>query len=349
MIIEEKDELPLVMNEIREAMGAQSTALTIHPDDGRPPRALYSNGDGRVDRETVEMLLAGDQRWPDTRRGDTHAWAARTIDGVSHDMLLIPVERVAGHGRLIIIAVFADLDVAGHDEAEAVYLRRRPFAIGYFRLWQLERTRKRRIDALQSALNLMEIGVLLLDRESSIVFSNEAAERTLDREDGLRRRQDMLRAVNLQDGLRLRIAIDHVIEGGSGSVRERRTPIMAINRQVGPPLVLSILPTSEQPEEPSDVAAIVYLLDPALDTSQLLQPVCKFYNLTPVETKLVCLLGGGATMAQAAAAMHVKEQTGRSTLKQVFIKTGTNRQADLVRLMLSNLVRTARIFPIEVI
>jgi DNA-binding CsgD family transcriptional regulator len=39
--------------------------------------------------------------------------------------------------------------------------------------------------------------------------------------------------------------------------------------------------------------------------------------------------------------MHVTEQTARSYLKQIFVKTETNRQAELVRLMLTSSVRTA--------
>ena len=96
------------------------------------------------------------------------------------------------------------------------------------------------------------------------------------------------------------------------------------------------------------MAAIVYVVDPELDTDQLLVPICKMYQLTPVETKLVCRLVAGNSLAEAAKTMHVKEQTARSCLKQVFAKTETNRQAELVRVMLSNVVRTTPAIPSEV-
>jgi DNA-binding CsgD family transcriptional regulator len=36
--------------------------------------------------------------------------------------------------------------------------------------------------------------------------------------------------------------------------------------------------------------------------------------------------------------MRIKQQTARAYLRQIFQKTGTNRQADLVRMMMSNLL-----------
>ncbi len=345
-------ELPLVMAEIADAMAARGTTLTLHADDGRKTHLLHASRYAPVDHPMVDALLDREMPKLGQHHDDSHAWVSYEIDDFPCHMLVIAVERVPGHSRLVISAFFDAMDEERRSEVEEVYLRRRPFAIGYFRLWQLERIHQRRISALQSALHLMEVGVMLLDKDGTLVFCNDAAAQILELEDGLRRHHNTLRATNLREGARLQLAIDHVI-GSSGpdgvSVRERRAPIMAIKRENGPPLILSVLPTIEPPTEPSDVAAIIYLLDPAIDTTQLLQPVCKLYKLSPVETKLVCQLAGGATMAQAAEAMHVKEQTARSCLKQVFLKTNTNRQADLVRVMLSNLVRTTRDFQSEVI
>ena len=72
----------------------------------------------------------------------------------------------------------------------------------------------------------------------------------------------------------------------------------------------------------------------------LVEPACKLYALTPVETRLACLLARGVSLAEAAEAMHVREQTARSYLKQIFLKTETKRQAELVWLMLKSSVRT---------
>ncbi len=349
--IEEKEELPLVMREIASAMSAHSAALTLHPSDGRKPSLVHLDEDAGVGREVIEELLERKRIHRDGSEPRDHSWIECDVGAPGHDVLLIPVERVPGHSGLMISAFFDRLTEAKRREAEEVYLRRRPFAVGYFRLWQLERTRKRRIEALESAINLTEFGVILLDRGSNLVFCNNAAERVLASGDGLRRRQGAIHATHLRDDLRLQVALDHVINAnipGADGEHDRTAPMMSIKRENGPPLILSVLPTDEPAAEPSDVAAVVYLVDPALETDQLLEPICKMYHLTPVETKLTCKLAAGASLVEAATAIHVKEQTARSCLKQIFAKTETNRQAELVRLMLSNLIRTTPTIPSEV-
>jgi DNA-binding CsgD family transcriptional regulator len=59
------------------------------------------------------------------------------------------------------------------------------------------------------------------------------------------------------------------------------------------------------------------------------------FGLTKAEARLAWRLAGGASLAGAAEAFDVKLTTIRSQLQQVFAKTGTSRQAELVALLLS--------------
>jgi len=59
------------------------------------------------------------------------------------------------------------------------------------------------------------------------------------------------------------------------------------------------------------------------------------FGLTKAEARLALRLAGGASLASAAEAFDVKLTTIRSQLQQVFAKTGTSRQAELVALLLS--------------
>ena len=60
----------------------------------------------------------------------------------------------------------------------------------------------------------------------------------------------------------------------------------------------------------------------------------QLYRLTPAEARLAAALATGATLEQIAAAHRVTEATLRSQLRSIFGKTGTSRQAELVRLAL---------------
>ena len=60
------------------------------------------------------------------------------------------------------------------------------------------------------------------------------------------------------------------------------------------------------------------------------------YGLTKAEARLASYLADGASLPSMAQAFDVKLTTIRSQLQQVFAKTGTSRQAELVALLLSH-------------
>jgi DNA-binding CsgD family transcriptional regulator len=59
------------------------------------------------------------------------------------------------------------------------------------------------------------------------------------------------------------------------------------------------------------------------------------FGLTKAEARLALRLAEGSTLASAAQAFEVKLTTIRSQLQQVFAKTGTARQTELVATLLS--------------
>ena len=59
------------------------------------------------------------------------------------------------------------------------------------------------------------------------------------------------------------------------------------------------------------------------------------FGLSKAEARLALYLAAGASLASMAEAFDVKLTTIRSQLQQVFSKTGTSRQAELVALLLS--------------
>ncbi|KQU53150.1 hypothetical protein ASG67_10010 [Sphingomonas sp. Leaf339] len=212
----------------------------------------------------------------------------------------------------------------------------------FFRLWSLRSRAMARIQGLTSAINSSDVGTVLVNGHGELVFVNAAAELMLARNDGIRRAGSMLSATRLADTMRLQAAIEHVSSGGTprdASVAE--APVVALQRKAGRPLLAVILPNAAHGTGDDDVAAVVRIFDPDRDLDALLSPVCKLYALSPVETRLACLLAGSLSLTDAAVRMRVQEQTARSYLKQIFLKTDTNRQAELVALLLKSAVRAA--------
>jgi DNA-binding NarL/FixJ family response regulator len=60
------------------------------------------------------------------------------------------------------------------------------------------------------------------------------------------------------------------------------------------------------------------------------------YGLTAAETRLASMLMEGLALEQIATRLGVSRNTLRSQLRQIFRKTGTRRQAELVSRLLAN-------------
>ena len=58
-----------------------------------------------------------------------------------------------------------------------------------------------------------------------------------------------------------------------------------------------------------------------------------FYRLSVPESEVCWRLASGETLARIADETGVTRETVRSQLKRIFAKTGTNRQPELVRLV----------------
>ena len=59
------------------------------------------------------------------------------------------------------------------------------------------------------------------------------------------------------------------------------------------------------------------------------------FSLTPAEARLALHLVAGETLRSAAVKLSITYETARSQLKNIFKKTGTRRQAELVILILT--------------
>jgi DNA-binding CsgD family transcriptional regulator len=62
----------------------------------------------------------------------------------------------------------------------------------------------------------------------------------------------------------------------------------------------------------------------------------KLYKLTGGELRVLLALARGVGAKEAADSLGISEATVRTHLQQMFSKTGTSRQADLLRLLQSS-------------
>ena len=85
----------------------------------------------------------------------------------------------------------------------------------------------------------------------------------------------------------------------------------------------------------SDVRLVLFVVDPEAGRTASSEVLEGMYDLTHSEAELVRALASGVSLEQAAQARGVSMNTARSHLKRAFAKTGTARQAELLRLVVA--------------
>ena len=221
-----------------------------------------------------------------------------------------------------------------------------PVLSKYLRLWWLHRMERRRANSLSAALDLSDVGVLLLDRRTHLLFANLRAISILEREDGLGRNGDAIRATEPSTDWRLQLAIHQALQRNQSAAKMDEpvtgAPIITLLRaNHRRALLTTVMSVRDAAVDVRDAAAILYVFDPEQDLERILEPVCRIYKLTGAEARLVHHLMSGRRISEAAERMQVRPDTARAYLKQVFAKTATNRQADLIRLMFASMLRTS--------
>lgn len=335
-------DLAWIVAEFQRQCSAAAAVLSQHYAEERAAKVVLVAGDA-VRGEDVARIAAAAEKCGafGRRRADDQAsqlW--RRMRAGSRDLDLLSLSLTAhGHRRLVITAAYEADAAIDREQTEDLLNALHPPLAGYFRLWMTSRAQQRRAAALASALDGAQLATLVLDRAGDLVHANHAAHALLEVGDGLRRNGASVTAINLGDALRLQLTVEHVVTGAATRAPGGRLPVVHLRRAGGArPLVVAVMPVEDPPMTRTDPAIVLYVVRPDLELDGLLRPACEHYGLSPVETRLVVLLAQGTTLADTARQLRVKEQTARAYLKQIFIKTDTNRQAELVSVMMASMM-----------
>jgi DNA-binding CsgD family transcriptional regulator len=191
----------------------------------------------------------------------------------------------------------------------------------------------------ESALRALPFGVIGLDRFARIAYANEAGERALrgglsatDRRLGCR---DASARSALHAAVARAIATSeqHGCDGGSLLRVPRDFPAR--------PLQLLVAPVMRRAGElrfgfAGEVAALVIVTDPDATPTPTAEALRQLFALTPALSRLAAALAAGKTLAEHADEAQITVGTARTQLKELFARTSTSRQAELVRVLLTS-------------
>jgi DNA-binding CsgD family transcriptional regulator len=190
---------------------------------------------------------------------------------------------------------------------------------------------------IASVLNGASRAVILVNVAGKVTWMNRAAERLTGKRDGLLIDGGELRAMRGSDTNHLRALLYDAAATSSGNVI-RAGGALRLGRPSGRrALTALVAPLTRRPllfpglDQP---VAVVIVSDPDRVPLPDEATLRGWYGLTPAEAALTRLLAEGATLEDAATRVGLRIGTVRTRLKTIFEKTGTHRQADLVRLVL---------------
>lgn len=178
--------------------------------------------------------------------------------------------------------------------------------------------------ALSVLIDTFEQGVAVTDPSARIRFLNRAGH-ALVRAGLLRIEGGHLRGATPGEGVTLRSVIAGCAAGGGSAARLVSEHGLLLVAASAIPAPAGAIATS---------AVLLRFTDPAsvrpTDTSVLRS----HFGFTPAEAALAADVLAGYDLAASAARQGIKPNTARVHLRHIFEKTGTRRQAELMRLLL---------------
>jgi DNA-binding CsgD family transcriptional regulator len=193
---------------------------------------------------------------------------------------------------------------------------------------------------LGEALARIGAGVLALDAQKRVVFSNPAVEMLIG--EGLVISKDRQLRSECNDST-FQTKIDKVLHAAPDS-QDALRPFLVYSAKSERPLAAYFLPVLRRDWGVAEAflthtRVIVLVLDwrrtPTYDPSMLRDVL----GLTLGEARLAALVGTGLPPKEAAQKLGIAEVTARGVLKSVFAKTGVSRQSELAALLTRILLR----------
>lgn len=197
----------------------------------------------------------------------------------------------------------------------------------------------RTIERAQMAetLDQLRCGVVLTDAEGRMLHANRSAEDMLRRGDPIRAVGGALQARVPSAARELRSAIR--IAGEDEARVDKAGLAIRLIRPEAPPVFAHVLPMNggnlRTRLSPAAVAAVFIGAVP--DERDGANAMAAAYGLTPAETRVLASLLAGHTLAETAVGLGIAATTAKTHLKNIFLKTGVSRQADLIRLSMQGI------------
>ncbi len=189
-------------------------------------------------------------------------------------------------------------------------------------------------DILASSLNMLAMPTFLFDEHMAVAHFNQRAAALLH--DGYLRLEDRhLLASDEKLTRKLNLELSRSI-AASRDANDDLNHVVLLPRTGKLPLMLMITPLQLHGSSRVHGAALMFAFDPGAAPTVTCELVQKLFRLSLVEAELAIALCCGKTLDEFADERGTSIHTVKTQLKNVYLKTGTNRQAQLVSMLLAS-------------
>ncbi len=189
-------------------------------------------------------------------------------------------------------------------------------------------------------LDRIPVGILVLDLKQRVIVTNRAAQEILEAADGVVLRDGVLHAARPRDERELQRMIREAIrfDPNPGFATPFEPGYLAIERPSGAPAYAAVVTrvfSSPKRSAVGDEVAAIFIGNPTPGRIAHANTFRELFGLTRAEAEVVALMSVGNSLEEISEIRGVTIHTTRTLLKRVFAKTQTNRQGEIVRLVLA--------------
>jgi DNA-binding CsgD family transcriptional regulator len=183
--------------------------------------------------------------------------------------------------------------------------------------------------------------VILLDEQGVPILTNRTADQILAMSDGLVLDREGPSASTSRQTGQLRGLLSEAAATGAGEATNSGGVLRLARPSGRPPLEVVVTPIRRESSPLFDrrATAAIFVADPAVHAERPPERLRRICGLTATEAEVASRLAGGMRLSEIGEDLGVTIHTVRGHLKQLFAKTGTHRQADLIRVILTGPAR----------
>jgi DNA-binding CsgD family transcriptional regulator len=193
-----------------------------------------------------------------------------------------------------------------------------------------------RTGALTESLDSLEHAIVIVTSDSFVAHGNSAAERLFLQGDGLTFSAGRIVASAPHVRAKLQVLMNLAVSGDDLGVCHGGS--MACERPSGRrPYAVHVLPMNRPETEfaPRGTTAMVLIVDPERHPIPSADKLRQLFGLTKTEAAVAQLVVNGEGLGPIGDQLRLSRDTVKTHLRNIFHKTGTHRQAELVRLLLA--------------